>query len=177
MLERDQVRPEGRAIYDALLKQRGIVPNMFKTAANIPALTGGQCGISETDRGRWRAARRVQGSDRGLFRLKKGAGTEHLNGVQDFEQGPFTEAQKIGFRYADRLHRSPAEIDDQFYAAVKSVYNDLQINELTAVAAAFEFFPRFIDALRIPITPPPTQSAQLSEVAGELRVRGQKESL
>jgi alkylhydroperoxidase family enzyme len=108
---------------------------------------------------------------------QKRASTEHLNGVQDFEQGPFTEAQKIGVRYADRLHRSPAEIDDQFYAAVKSVYNDLQIIELTAVAAAFEFFPRFIDALRIPITPPPTQSAQLSEVAGELRVRGQKESL
>jgi hypothetical protein len=27
--------------------------------------------------------------------------------------------------------------------------------ELTAVAAAFEFFPRFIGALRIPITPAP----------------------
>jgi alkylhydroperoxidase family enzyme len=84
---------------------------------------------------------------------QKGASDEQLSAIPDFESGPFSEAQKLGFRYADRLHRSPAEIDDNFYAQVKSVYNHLQIIELTAVAAAFEFFPRFIDGLRIPITP------------------------
>jgi len=38
MLERDQVPPELGALYDALLKQRGAVPNMIKTVANTPGL-------------------------------------------------------------------------------------------------------------------------------------------
>ncbi len=58
-------------------------------------------------------------------------------------------------RCAERLHRSPLEIDDAFYARLKTLYNDQQIIELTATAAAFEFFPRFVDSLRIPTTPVP----------------------
>src|SRR5439155_23976502 len=38
MLERDQVPPELGNLYDALLAQRGVVPNMFKTLANTPSL-------------------------------------------------------------------------------------------------------------------------------------------
>src|SRR5215472_13279262 len=41
MLERDQVSPELGAMYDALLAQRGVVPNMFKTIAHIPAMARG----------------------------------------------------------------------------------------------------------------------------------------
>jgi hypothetical protein len=41
MLERHEVTPEIGAIYDALLQQRGVVPNMFKVLANIPALAQG----------------------------------------------------------------------------------------------------------------------------------------
>jgi hypothetical protein len=35
------------------------------------------------------------------------------------------------------------------------VHNDQQIIELIAAASAFELFPRFVDALRIPLTPLP----------------------
>ena len=41
LLERDQVSSEVGAIYDTLLQQRGIVPNMFKTIAHTPALAQG----------------------------------------------------------------------------------------------------------------------------------------
>jgi hypothetical protein len=41
MLERHEVTPEIGAIYDALLQQRGVVPNMFKVLASIPALAQG----------------------------------------------------------------------------------------------------------------------------------------
>lgn len=73
----------------------------------------------------------------------------------DFERGPFNEREKIGFRCADRLHRDPDEIDDEFYASMKKVFSDAEIIELTATAGAFEFFTRFVDALRIPTTPVP----------------------
>jgi len=38
---------------------------------------------------------------------------------------------------------------------LKGTFSDQEIIELTATAAAFVFFPRFVDALRIPTTPPP----------------------
>ncbi len=41
LLERSEVTSEIGAIYDALLEQRGAVPNMFKTLAHTPALAQG----------------------------------------------------------------------------------------------------------------------------------------
>lgn len=75
--------------------------------------------------------------------------------LADFETGPFDEAQRLGLRCADRIHVGAERVDDEFYAALKRHYNDRQIIELTAVAAAFEFFTRFVDTLRIPTTPLP----------------------
>ena len=171
LLERDQVSPEVGAMYDALLAQRGVVPNMFKTVAHIPAMAQGFAAFLKPIVGdgalpgwyKELIAVRVcvlHNFEYGikahsLSATQKGASNDQLKAVEDFESGPFTESEKIGFRFADRLHRSASEIDDQFYATVQTVYNNLQIIELTAVAAAFEFFPRFVDGLRIPLTPPP----------------------
>jgi alkylhydroperoxidase family enzyme len=175
MLERHEVTPEIGAMYDALLQQRGVVPNMFKVLANIPSLAQGVVAFLKPIVGdgalpgwykeliavRICLLHKFEYGIRAhsLSAKQKGARDEQIGALEDFEHGPFSEAEKIGLRYADRLHRSPAEIDDNFYAQVKAVYNDLQIMELTAVAAAFEFFPRFIGALRIPITltPPATR--------------------
>ncbi len=174
MLERDQVSPEVGAMYDALLAQRGVVPNMFKTVAHIPAMAQGFAAFLKPIVGDgalpgWYkeliAVRvcRLHDFEYGikahsLSAKQKGASDEQIKAVENFERGPFSEAEKIGFRFADRLHRSASEIDDQFYATVQSVYNNLQILELAAVAAAFEFFPRFVDGLRIPLTPPPKRT-------------------
>src|SRR5437879_2276707 len=58
LLERDQVPPELRVLYDAVLQQRGVVPNMFKTVAHAPALALGFAGLlmpllSDGARPRW----------------------------------------------------------------------------------------------------------------------------
>ncbi len=76
-----------------------------------------------------------------------------MDAVRDPERGPFTAREKLGFRCAERLHRSPYEIDDEFYALLKNSYNDSEIIELVATATAWEFFTRFVDTLRIPTTP------------------------
>jgi uncharacterized peroxidase-related enzyme len=173
MLERDQVPPELAVLYDALLKQRGVVPNMFKTVANVPGLALGFAGLlkallSDGALPGWykelvatRLSVMLESSyaiaAHGLSARQKGASAEQVEAVRgDFEKGPFSEAEKIGFRCAERLHRSANEIDDAFYASLKAVFNDQQIIELIASAAVFELFPRFVDALRIPTTPPPT---------------------
>jgi uncharacterized peroxidase-related enzyme len=172
MLERDQVPPELAGLYDALLQQRGVVPNMVKTVANTPALALGFAALlkpllSDGALAGWYkelVATRMsvlQGSiyavtAHSLSARQKGATEEQISAIKaDFESGPFTDVEKLGFRCADRLHHSASQIDDAFFARLKTVYNDQQILELVAAASVFEFFPRFVDALRIPVTPPP----------------------
>jgi len=172
LLERDEVPPEIATIYDVLLKQRGVVPNMFKTLAHTPALAVGFASLlkallSDSALPGWYkelVAMRLsvlQGSEyassaHALSARQKGATDAQIAAAKrDFEDGPFSEAEKLGFRCAERLHRSPKEVDDGFFAQLKSVYNDPQIVELMATAAAFELFPRLVDGLRIPTTPIP----------------------
>ena len=172
MLERDQVPPELAGLYDALLQQRGVVPNMMKTVANTPALALGFAALlkpllSDGALPGWYkelVATRMsvlQGSlyavtAHSLSARQKGASEGQISAIKaDFESGPFTDAEKLGFRCADRLHHSASQVDDTFFARLKALYNDQQILELVAAASVFEFFPRFVDALRIPVTPPP----------------------
>jgi uncharacterized peroxidase-related enzyme len=172
LLERDQVSPEIANVYDALLKQRGVVPNMFKTLAHTPALALGIAGflkslLSDSALPGWYkelVATRLSllhnsqyaVSAHALSARQKGATEEQLAAVRaDFERGPFTEAEKLGFRCAERLHRSGQDLDDELFGKLKTVYTDAQIVELVATAAAFELFPRLVDGLRLPTTPVP----------------------
>jgi alkylhydroperoxidase family enzyme len=86
---------------------------------------------------------------------QKGATEAQVQGVEDFERGPFSEKEKLGFRLADRIHEGADRVDDAFYAQLDRAFSRQGIIELTAAAAAFEFFTRFVDALRIPVTPLP----------------------
>jgi len=45
LLERDAVVPEAATLYDALLAQRGVVPNMFKVLAYSPDIAKGVAGF------------------------------------------------------------------------------------------------------------------------------------
>src|ERR1700756_1919174 len=123
LLERDQVSLEIAAVYDALLKQRGVVPNMFKTLAHTPALALGIAGflkslLSDSALAGWYkelVATRLSVLQKSQYAIsahalsakQKGASDEQIAAAQaDFEAGPFTEKEKLGFRCAERLHRS-----------------------------------------------------------------------
>jgi len=172
LLDRHQVPPEIAAVYDTLLKQRGVVPNMFKTLAHSPALALGFAAFLKNLLGdsalpgwyKELVATRISVlnaseyaiSAHSLSARQKGASDAQITAVKgDFEHGPFSEAEKLGLRCADRLHRSPQEIDDQFFADLKRVYTDPQIVELIATASAFELFPRLLGALHVATTPIP----------------------
>jgi len=177
LLERDQVSPEIAAVYDALLKQRGVVPNMFKTLAHTPALALGVAGflkvlLSDGALPGWYkelVATRLSMlhnsqyaiSAHALSARQKGATEEQIAAAKgDFEHGRFTEAEKLGFHCAECLHRSGQDLDDELFARLKSAYTDAQVIELVATASAFELFPRLVDGLRLPITPIPTDSGR-----------------
>jgi uncharacterized peroxidase-related enzyme len=172
LLDRDEVSPEIANVYDALEKARGVVPNMFKTLAHTPTLalaTAGYLKALLSDgalAGCYKeliATRMsvLNGSEyavsaHALSARQKGASEDQIAAVKsDFEQGPFTQTEKLGLRCAEKIHRSGRDLDDASFAELKNAYNDAQIVELIATAAVFEFFPRFVDGLRIPITPVP----------------------
>ena len=175
LLERDQVSAEVAAVYDALLKQRGVVPNMFKTLAHTPGIALGVAGFLKSLLGdsalpgwyKELIATRMSllhGSQyaisaHALSARQKGASEEQIAAAKGhFAAGPFTDAEKLGFVCAERLHYSGRELDDDLFAKLKSFYTDAQIVELVVTAAAFELFPRLVDGLRLPITPTPKLS-------------------
>lgn len=171
LLEREDVSTEAAALYDKLLADRGCVPNMFKALANVPALALGIAALLKPLMGEgalvgWYKeliATRVASlnnceyciSAHRYLASQRGATPEQVASYNSFETGPFTEKEKAGFRYASLLHVSGHAIDDQAFAAVSAHFDSQELIELTAVAAAFEFFPRFNTALRIPVTPLP----------------------
>lgn len=171
MLEREEVEPEIAALYDQLLRDRGVVPNMFKTLASVPALALGITAFLKPLMGEgslpgWYkelVATRVAmlnhceycTSAHRLLAGQRGATPQQIETLENFESGPFTEKHKAGLRYACLLHQSGHAIDDAAYSAVSAQFNTQEILELTAVAAAFEFFSRMNSALRIPVTPVP----------------------
>lgn len=176
LLEREQVRDDAAELFDKLLADRGCVPNMFKGLANVPALALGIAALLKPLMGEgalpgWYKeliATRVAAlnecdyciSAHRHLALQRGASLEQVASVGEgvaatFESGPFTEKEKAGLRYADRLHISGHAIDEAAFAAVSAHFGVEELIELTAVAAAFEFFPRINSALHIPVTPLP----------------------
>jgi AhpD family alkylhydroperoxidase len=172
LLDRDAVLPDIAALYDTLLAQRGVVPNMFKVLAYSPGIAQGVAGflralLSDGALAGWYkeliavrisilleseyAATAHKASAR-----KKGATPEQIAAVTAFEGGPYDAKEKLGFRLADKLHQGPRAVDDSFYSELKSAFADAELVELFLTAAAFEMFPRFIDGLHIPVTPLPT---------------------
>jgi AhpD family alkylhydroperoxidase len=179
LLEREHVSPEVGAIYDVLLKQRGLVPNMFKTLAHTPSVALGIAGflkglLGDTALPGWykeliasriailnRCAYAESGHK--LSARQKGASEDQVRAMSDPEHGPFTPREKLGFRCADRLHNGPEHVDDDFFRELKNHFSEPELVELTATAATFEFFCRFIDGLRIPTTPIPDAIAHAKE--------------
>ena len=169
--ERRDVPVEVAILYDKLLADRGVVPNMFKALANAPDLVLGIAAFlrglmhDSVLRGWYKEliATRVASlnhceycvSAHRYLAEKRGATPEQVASYDNYEKGPFTEKEKAGFRYADLLHVSGHAVDDAAFAALVEHYDTQEIIELTAVASAFEFFTRMNTALRIPVTPLP----------------------
>lgn len=170
LLEREAVVPEAAALYDALLAQRGVVPNMFKVLAYSPDIAKGVAGflkplLSDGALPGWYkelVAVRVSILCESEYAIrahsilaqKKGASPGQMAAVADFENGPYSEKEKLGFRLAGRLHGGGRQVNDAFYGELQSNFEDAELVELFLTAAAFEMYPRFIDGLRIPVTPP-----------------------
>ena len=72
----------------------------------------------------------------------------------DYENGPFTEAEKAALAYAERLTLDAHGIDDVLFARLREHFDEGEIVEISAMAGLFNYFNRVNDALQVQPTRP-----------------------
>ncbi len=173
LLAKEEAGPEAAATYDMLLAQRGVVPNMFRVWAHAPAIMAKVAPLTAT--------LLSDGALRGWYKeliatrvsilaeceyariahsnlaLKKGAAQQQIGGLDLLLPEAYSETEHLGLVCADRLFRSAEAIDDEFYASLQAHFSEAQIVELVGTVTVLLGMTRFINTLRIPITPVPPQ--------------------
>jgi uncharacterized peroxidase-related enzyme len=177
-LNRSEVRPSSVAIYDRTLRDRGNVPNMFRTMAHRPELfetiiahmdavlnTGTLpkklkelviVRTSQVNRTPYCLAshtaicKRLGWTDLQLDSLKDAAPSTE-----------FTDAEKAAIHLAESMTLYPHGYTDEDFARLRSFYSEGEVVELMAAIGLFNYFNRFNDLLQME----PTQPASAEELA------------
>ncbi len=75
---------------------------------------------------------------------------EKLQALSDYENSPVFAAEELAvLRYADALTTTPVDVSDDVFAAVRMIYDVVQIVELTSALAWENYRARFDHALKI----------------------------
>ena len=74
--------------------------------------------------------------------------------MTEFENGPFSDAEKAALAYAKQLTLDAHAVDDKLFARLKQFYDEGEIVEISAMAGLFNYFNRVNDALLTEPTKP-----------------------
>jgi len=186
-LKRSEVRPSSVAIYDRTLRDRGNVPNMFRTMAHRPE-------IFETIIAHMDAVLNTGTLSKALKELiivrtsqvnrtpycmashtaickRLGWTDTHLQALYDAdESGEFDERERVAIHLAESMTRDPHNYSDAEFARLRSFYTEGEVVELMAAIGLFNYFNRFNDLLQMEPTQPAT-AEELAE-AGVVPVAG-----
>lgn len=177
-LTRDEVLPGAVKIYDRYLRDRGNVPNMFRTMAHRPEIfetiiahmeavlnTGTlpkslkELVIVRTSQlnrtpyclaSHTTIARKLGWSNTQLEALHEASGSEQ-----------FTEREKVAIHLAEVMTLDAHGYSEAEFARLRSFYSEGEIVELMAAIGLFNYFNRFNDLLEME----PTQPASAEELA------------
>ena len=177
-LNRDEVQPSSVAIYDRYLRDRGNVPNMFRTMAHRPA-------IFETIIAHMEAVLNTGTLSKALKELvivrtsqvnrtpyclashtaickRLGWNDAQLEALQDAGASTeFSEAEKAAIHLAESMSLYPHGYTDADFAHLRSFYSEGEVVELMAAIGLFNYFNRFNDLLQME----PTRPASAEELA------------
>jgi uncharacterized peroxidase-related enzyme len=172
-LQRNEVSGKSVAIYDRVLRERGNVPNMFRTMAHRPeifetiiaqmdaVLNTGTLSkklkelvivrTSQVNRTPYCLAshtaicKRLGWSDDQLEALK-------APGVS----AEFSEAEKVAIHLAEVMTLDAHSYSDADFARLRNFYSEGEVVELMAAIGLFNYFNRFNDLLEMEPTKPAT---------------------
>ena len=81
---------------------------------------------------------------------RHGWSEDQIEHLADFRnRADFTDAEKAALELAERVTRSPHEVDDAFWNELRRYYDEGELIELLAAIGLFNYFNRFNDALRM----------------------------
>jgi uncharacterized peroxidase-related enzyme len=170
-LNRSEVRPSSVAIYDRTLRDRGNVPNMFRTMAHRPE-------IFETIIAHMDAVLNTGTLPKALKELvivrtsqcmashtaickRLGWNDAQLEALKDAAASSFTEAEKAAIHLAEVMTLDAHSYSDADFQRLRSFYSEGEVVELMAAIGLFNYFNRFNDLLEME----PTQPASATELA------------
>lgn len=158
-------------IYDRYTRQRGNVPNMFRTVAHRPeilqtmiahmeaVLTTGTLPTALKElvivRTSQMNACEYCLASHSLLAKKLGYSDAQIAALPHFEASDaFTAAEKAALRLAERLTHNERPLDDAELADLKAHYSEGEIVELMAASGLFNYFNRFNNLLAMEPTQP-----------------------
>jgi uncharacterized peroxidase-related enzyme len=176
-LNRSEVRPSSVAIYDRTLRDRGNVPNMFRTMAHRPE-------IFETIIAHMDAVLNTGTLSKALKELvivrtsqcnrtpyclashtaickRLGWTDAQLEALKDAPISDFTDAEKAAIHLAEVMTLYPHGYTAKDFEHLRSFYSEGEVVELMAAIGLFNYFNRFNDILEME----PTQPASAEELA------------
>jgi uncharacterized peroxidase-related enzyme len=169
-LNRNQVRPASVAIYDRTLRDRGNVPNMFRTLAHRPE-------IFETIIAHMDAVLNTGTLPKALKELvivrtsqvnrtpyclashtaickRLGWSDAQLEALRNASSADFTDAEKAAIHLAEVMTLDAHTYTDADFARLRSFYSEGEVVELMAAIGLFNYFNRFNDLLQMEPTKP-----------------------
>jgi uncharacterized peroxidase-related enzyme len=178
-LNRSEVAPELREVYDKFLRDRGNVPYFFRTLAHRPEIFRTatahmqavlQTGTLPTKLKELAVVRTSQLNctayclaSHTAISLRLGTTTEQIEALhgnwRDSEL--FSEAEKLVIHLAECMTLDSLHFSDEDMAQLKRFYSEGEIVELMAAIGLFNYFNRFNNMLQME----PTQPATPEELA------------
>jgi uncharacterized peroxidase-related enzyme len=176
-LKRDEVLPGAMTIFDRYLRDRGNVPNMFRTMAHRPE-------IFETIIAHMEAVLNTGTLPKALKELvivrtsqlnrtpyclashtaiarKLGWTEAQLETLHDAAgAAEFTEREKVAIHLAEVMTLDAHRYSEEEFARLRSFYSEGEVVELMAAIGLFNYFNRFNDLLQME----PTQPASAEEL-------------
>jgi uncharacterized peroxidase-related enzyme len=167
-IEPEHVTPDLQPVYDAFLRERGAVPNMFKTLAHRPEIlktvtaafkailgTGTLplalkemigVAVSRANRCAYCNASHTMIAERlGIPRAT-------LDALQDPATAPIAPRERAAVAFALAMTTDSTRVPDARIADLRAHFTEGEIVEIGCVAGIFNFFNRFNNALQVDLT-------------------------
>jgi len=167
-LSPDEATGGVKTLFDAFMKQRGNVPNLFRVAAHRPAIVETLFAHLQAVTGPGTVSTRLKEllamrvshlNDCGYclashttIARKLGASDADVQAVERGDYAGFEPGWAAALRWADAVTPTRGDASDALFADLSAHWSAEQIVEITAVITLFNHFNRFAEALRIPVT-------------------------
>lgn len=175
-LNRQEVPDAVGEIYDRYMRQRGNVPNMFRTMAHRPEIFSTMIAHFEAILNTGTLPLRLKElvivrtsqlneceyclASHSIIAKKLGWTPEQISDLANFaEREDFTPAEKAALRLAETMTRHSTKLSDEQFQELRGFYSEGEVVELMAAIGLFNYFNRFNNALQMEPTQAQTPEA------------------